>query len=127
MAKASGIQLEIMRKPLVDELEGHGIPVHHDLQKVPGARTPKDKFAASDLIIAMQAFITNNAQITAGAEAERILNTNQPYLDEVGDISDVAEAFKRIGGEIHSVILSAYPDDASMRYILSNQTFLCGL
>jgi hypothetical protein len=35
---------------------------------------PIDKFAASALVLATQAFITNNAQITTSTEAENLLN-----------------------------------------------------
>ena len=121
------VQLEIMRKPLLEELEAAGIPIYHDRESLPGTQVPKEQFGASNLIIAMQTFITNNPQITAGAEAERILNTDQPYLDNVGDISDVAQTFKRIALDLHTQILGAYPNDPARRYILSNQTFLSGL
>ena len=50
---------------------------------------PIDKFAASALVLATQAFITNNAQITTSTEAENLLNDSQQYLDSVRDIKDV--------------------------------------
>lgn len=121
------IQLEIMRKPLVSELEIAGIPVHHDIQRMPGAQQPRDKFAASDLILATQAFIRNNPQVTAGAEAEKILNENQPYLDNVGEIGDPANALKRIALELHPEAMRAYPNDPSRRYMFTGGTFLIGL
>jgi hypothetical protein len=88
-------QLEIMRRPLIDEPESNGIPVWHDIQSMPGLKQPKDKFAAADLVLATQAFITNNAQLTQSTEAERFLNENQAYLDNVGDINDVAQTLRR--------------------------------
>ena len=118
------VQLEIMRKPLIDELESNGIPVWHDIQSLPGMKQPKDKFAAADLVLATQAFITNNAQLNQSTEAERFLNENQAYLDKVGDINDVALALKRITTEIHPEIMRVYADDPSRRYILSGGTFL---
>lgn len=118
------VQLEIMRRPLIDELESNGIPVWHDIQSMPGMKQPKDKFAAADLVLATQAFITNNAQLTQSTEAERFLNENQAYLDNVGDINDVAQTLKRITTEIHPEIMRVYADDPSRRYILSGGTFL---
>lgn len=118
------VQLEIMRKPLIDELESNGIPVWHDIQSMPGMKQPKDKFAAADLVLATQAFITNNAQLTQSTEAERFLNENQAYLDNVGDINDVAQTLKRITTEIHPEIMRVYADDPSRRYIFSGGTFL---
>jgi len=118
------VQLEIMRKPLIDELESNGIPVWHDIQSMPGMKQSNDKFAAADLVLATQAFITNNAQLTQSTEAERFLNENQAYLDNVGDINDVAQTLKRITTEVHPEIMQVYANDPSRRYILSGGTFL---
>ena len=54
------VQLEIMRGPLIKELERTGIPIWRDLQGGPGIRQPRDRFAAADLVLATEAFITNN-------------------------------------------------------------------
>lgn len=121
------IQLEIMQGPLIQELESAGIPIWHDITILPGMRQPKDKFAASTLVLATQAFITNNAQITASTEAENFLNENQQYLDNVGDINDVAHAISRITTELHPEIMRVYADDPNKRFILSGGTFLLGL
>ncbi len=122
------VQLEIMRTPLVSALESAGIPIYHDIKKMPGAPRPKDKFAASDLILATQAFVRNNPQVTAGGEAERVLNENQPFLDNVGEISDVEDTLKRIALEIHPEAMRAYADDPTRRYMFSySETFLVGL
>ena len=123
------VQLEIMQRPLIQELEQRaGIPVWHEIQKMPGMQRPKDKFAASDLVLATQAFITNNAQPTASTEAERFLNEDQAYLDNVGDINDVVHTLQRIATEIHPLITRAYADDPSRRFILSGGgTFLQSL
>ncbi|HKO97079.1 MAG TPA: hypothetical protein VJU86_08810 [Pyrinomonadaceae bacterium] len=121
------VQLEIMRKPLIGELETSGIPIWHDIETVPGSRQPKEKFAASALVLATQAFITNNPQITASTEAERFLDESQQYLDNVGNINDVAHTLKRISTEIHPEIMRIYANDPNRRFILAGGTFLLGL
>jgi hypothetical protein len=122
------VQLEIMRGPLIRELESQGIPVWHDIESMPGMRQPKEKFAAADLVLATQAFITHNAQLSASTEAERFLNESQAYLDNVGDIDDVAKMLKRITTELHPEIMRIYVTDPSRRYILSGgSTFLLSL
>jgi hypothetical protein len=123
------VQLEIMQRPLVDELEKRAkIPVFRDMEKIPGRTKPKEQFAASELVLAAQAFITHNAQVTASNEAERFLNEDQAYLDNVGDITDVVKTLKRIATELHPRVMQVYAADANKRYILSSQlTFLIGL
>jgi hypothetical protein len=122
------VQLEIMRGPLIRELEAIGIPIWHDISSVPGVRQPKEKFAAADLVLATQAFITNNAHVSASTEAERFLNESQTYLDNVGDIKDVARMLQRITTELHPEMMKVYVDDPSRRYILSGgSTFLLSL
>jgi len=123
------VQLEIMQRPLVQELEQRAkIPVWHEIQKMPGMTRSKDKFAAADLVLATQSFITNNAQLTASTEAERFLNEDQAYLDNVGDINDVVHALKRIATEVHPLIAKVYANDPSRRFILSSGgTFLQSL
>ena len=72
--------------------------------------------------------ITNNAQVTATTEAERFLNENQQYLDNIGDIDEVAATLRRITTEIHPEIMRVYADDPNRRFILSSGgTFLLGL
>ena len=89
---------------------------------------PKDQFAASDLVLATQSFITNNAQVTASNEAERFLNEDQTYLDNVGDVNDVVKTLKLIATDIHPKIMKVYAADVNKRYILSGGgTFLVGL
>ncbi len=37
------VQLELMQKPLIDELEQHAkIPVFYNIQRMPGMQSPKD-------------------------------------------------------------------------------------
>ncbi|HZF29750.1 MAG TPA: hypothetical protein VE907_11560 [Gammaproteobacteria bacterium] len=115
------VQLEIMQRPLIDELEQRAkIPVWHEIQKRPGMQRPKEQFAASELVLATQAFITNNAQLTASTEAERFLNEDQAYLDNVGDIADVVHTLKRIATEIHPMVARVYAADPTRRFILSS-------
>lgn len=127
------VQLEIMREPLIKELENVGIPIYRDRTGGPGAKQPKDTFAAADLVVATQAFITNNPQVAAATEAERSLETqrfqqqDQRFLDNVGDIDDVATTLKRITTELHPKIARVYANDPPKRAILSNATFLQSL
>jgi hypothetical protein len=124
------VQLEIMRRPLIDELENRAkIPVFRDIQKMPGMTKPKEQFAASDLILATEAFLTGNAQVTAGEEAEEFLNKeSQAYLDNVGDIEDAVTTLKRIATELHPKVSAVYGEDPNKRWILSSvSTFLIGL
>jgi hypothetical protein len=122
------VQLEIMQKPLIDELEQHAkVPVFHDIQRMPGMQRPKERFAASDLVLATEAFITNNPQVTAANETEHFLNESQAYLDNIGDIKDVVKTLKRVATEIHPRIMQIYADDPTKRYVLSDiGTFLLG-
>ena len=122
------VQLEIMQGPLIQELENAGLPVFRDMEGGPGTKQPRDQFAASDLVLATRAFITNNPQVAAATETERFLDSDQGYLGDVGDIADVAQTLKRITTELHSEITRVYAGDPFKRYILSgNKTFLHGL
>ena len=122
------VQLEIMRGPLIQELENVGIPIWRDIQGGPGMKQPRDKFAAAELVLATQAFITANPQVAAAAEAERFLDNNERYLDDVGDIGDVQRTLRRITMELHPEITRVYADKAFERSILTgNVTFLHGL
>jgi hypothetical protein len=123
-----GVQLEIMRRPLIEELKRDAkIPVWEDIQKVPGQQKPKEQFSAADLVLATRAFISANAQVTAAEEAEALLE-DQAFLDNVGDIGDLVRAFKRLATEVQPEIARVYPNDISKRYLLSNtSTFLLGL
>lgn len=121
-------QLEIMRAPLIAELEQSGMPIWHDIDKTPGKDKPRDQFAAADLILATQAFITGNPQLSANTETERFLNENELYLDNVGDIKDVAHTLKRLTTEIHPKIAQRYAPDSTRRHVLSaGGTFLLSL
>jgi len=121
------VQLEIMRRPLIQELERAGIPVWQDINMLPGMKAPKDKFNASDLVLATEAFITNNAQTTASVEAERALEVPQ-FLENIGDIQDVVGTLSRLTTEIHPEVMRVYAEDPSRRFLLSGSgAFLVSL
>ena len=122
------VQIEIMQAPLIDSLEQARVPVFRDIQRLPGSRKPKDKFAASDLVLAAQAFVTHNSQVTATNEAERFLTEDQRYLDNVGDINDVVTTLKLLAGAIHPKLALLYDGAKDKPYILSGGgTFLIAL
>jgi hypothetical protein len=121
------VQLEIMKKPLIEHLKSEGIPIWEDIGRMPGERRPQDKFLASDIVLATQAFITHNANVTTAVETERFLDENQPYLDNIGDISDIMKTLKRISVEVHLKITQAYESNPNQRFLMMNgDPFLLG-
>jgi hypothetical protein len=121
------VQLEIMKKPLIEHLKMEGIPIWEDIGRIPGERRPPDKFLASDIVLGTQAFITHNAHVTTALETERFLDENQPYLDNIGDISDIMRTLKRISGEIHSKITETYQSTPNHRFLMMDgDPFLVG-
>src|SRR5260370_35174193 len=120
------VQMEIMQGPLIDQMEKQAkIPVYRDINRLPGTAKPKDQFSAADLVLATQGFITNNAQLSASTEAERFLNEDQAYLDNVGDINDVVHTLKRITTEIHTLVTRIYAADTSRRFPLTPDATCC--
>jgi hypothetical protein len=121
------VQLEIMKRPLIEHLKCEGIPIWEDLGRMPGEARPKEKFLASDIVMATQAFITHNAHVTTAVETERFLDENQPYLDNIGDITDIVRTLKRISNEVHPRLAEAYAEDANQRCLMMNgDPFLLG-
>ncbi|HWP23465.1 MAG TPA: hypothetical protein VNM15_04685, partial [Candidatus Binatia bacterium] len=121
------VQLEIMKKPLIEHLKSEGLPIWEDLGRMPGERRPKDRFLASDIVLATQAFITHNPHVTTALETERFLDENQPYLDNIGDISDIVHTLKRISAELHARMGEAYLAEPARRYLLTEgDPFLLG-
>ena len=121
------VQLEIMKKPLIEHLKSEGIPIWEDIGRMPGERKPHDRFLASDIVLATQAFITHNPHVTTAVETERFLDENQPYLDNIGDISDIIRILKRISAEVHPKIMEAYEPNPKQRFIMMNgDPFLLG-
>jgi len=122
------VQLEIMQRPLIDQFENAGIPIYHDINRLPRDAKPQDKFAASEIVLAAQAFLTFNPQTTSAKEADRFLSKDDRYLDDVGDIADMVSAFTRIANKIHPVLIDAYQGNPRSQYILSQGgIFLIGL
>ena len=123
------VQLEIMRRPLLEELERKGkITIAKDIAKMPGMQTPRGQFAAADLILATEAFITNNPQVSASDEAEKLLNVGQASLDHLGDIKDVVKTFSIICNQMHGQVMKVYADHQTHRDVLSGgKLFLVGL
>ncbi|HEY7163725.1 MAG TPA: hypothetical protein VIB79_04130 [Candidatus Binatia bacterium] len=121
------VQLEIMKKPLIEHLKNEGIPIWEDLGKMPGEQRPKDKFLASDIVMATQAFVTHNPHVTTALETERFLDDNRPYLDNIGDITDVMTVLKRISSEVHAKTTEFYMEDTDRRFLITiGDPFLLG-
>jgi len=119
------VQLEIMQRPLIDELAiNANIPIWHETRNVPGKSKPKEQFSAGDLIISARAFITANPQVKKQDQTEELLE-EEGYLEidstfDVGDINDVVQTLKKITTEVHKKIMVAYADNPSNKYVLSN-------
>ncbi|HWH78107.1 MAG TPA: hypothetical protein VNT76_12075, partial [Candidatus Binatus sp.] len=80
-----------------------------------------------DIVMATQAFITHNAHVTSAVETERFLDENQPYLDNIGDITDIVRTLKRISNQVHPKLAEAYEEHAGQRGIMINgDPFLLG-
>ncbi len=120
------VQLEIMQRPLIDELKlSANIPIWHETQNVPGKAKPKDQFSAADLIVSARAFITANAQVRKQDQTEELLEADEGYLEldstfDLGDINDVVITLRRITTDVHGRILAAYDDNSTHKYILSS-------
>src|SRR5262249_32291727 len=85
-------------------------------------------FSASDLVLATTAFMEANCQVTPTKETEDLLDKDEVYLEDAGDIDDVLQTFKRLTTDINQKILDVYQDDPNKKYILSaGGTFLLGL
>lgn len=128
------VQLEIMRKPLIDEIESAAkIKVFRDTQDIEATgkiQKPKEQFAASDIAVAAEAFITNNAQASQREIAEDLLEKDSGYTAtgvDVGDIADVVDMLKRVAQDIHPLMLLVYRDEPGKKFYFSGGgTFLTG-
>lgn len=120
------VQLEIMQRPLIDELAlSANIPIWHETQNVPGKSKPKEQFSAADLIISARAFITANPQVRKQDQTEELLEADEGYLEldstfDVGDIKHVVQTLKKITTDVHKSIMVAYADNPTHKYILSS-------
>ncbi len=119
------VQLEIMRKPLLDALEHDAkISIFKDTENIQGRQKPKHEFAASDLVLATRAFIEYNPQVKKPDEAESLLETAAGFTDlqssfDVGDVTDVVSTMKKIAVEMHQKVMERYANNPANRYILS--------
>lgn len=128
------VQLEIMRKPLIDEIEAAAsIKVFrdtHDIEATGKTQKPRDQFAASDIAVAAEAFITNNAQTSQKEIAEDLLEKDSGYTAtgvDFGDIADVVYMLKRVAQDIHPLLLLIYADEPGKKFYFSGGgTFLTG-
>lgn len=128
------VQLEIMRRPLIDEIEAAAkIKVFRDTIDIEASgktQKPKDQFAASDIAVAAEAFITNNAQTSQKEIAEDLLEKDSGYLSagvDVGDIADVVNMLKRVAQDIHPLMLLVYANEPGKKFYFSGGgTFLTG-
>jgi hypothetical protein len=127
------VQLEIMRGPLIDEIErATSIPVFRDSVDIEAqgrVQKNKEQFAASDLAVAAEAFITNNPQASQKELAEEFLEKDTAYVGgvDVGDIADVVSMLTRVAKEIHPAMLKGYAQDPGKKfYFSSGGTFMAG-
>lgn len=128
------VQLEIMQKPLIDEIEtAANIKVFRDIRDIEGqskTQKPKDHFAASDLAVAAEAFITNNPQVAPKEIAEDLLEKDSGYTAlsvDVGDIADVVNLLRRVAQDIHPLMQLVYAEEQGKKYYFSGGgTFLTG-
>jgi hypothetical protein len=122
-------QLEIMQQPLIRRLHTR-IDVFDDLKRLPGMSKPKDQFAATDLLLAIQAFVTADPQVSAEEEAERLLDSDDfTAAEELGDnVDDVFDTLRFICSDVQRQVVNKYEDDPGRTYILSHsKIFLIGM
>jgi hypothetical protein len=127
------VQLEIMRGPLIDEIERQtSIPVFRDSVDIEAqgrTQKAKEQFAASDLAVAAEAFITNNPQASQKELAEDFLEKDGAYASgvDIGDIADVVMMLTRVAKNIHPAMLDVYKADGGKKfYFSSGGTFMAG-
>src|SRR4029434_5576790 len=123
------VQLEIMRQPLIEALEKQAqIPVWHEMYKLPSMPRPKDQFDAKDLVLAAEAFLTHNDQVSAAEEAERFLDEDHRYLEDIGEIHEVVTVLQYLATQIQPRLLHVYAEDPTRRFLLSSGgTFVISL
>jgi hypothetical protein len=114
------VQLEIMQQPLLDELSKLSKhPIFYETLKEAGQSKKKEQFAAKDLVIATQAFLTHNPQVSAAEEADSFLEEGGAYLDDLGDVEDVLAVIKWVINELNPSIVRVYEGETSKQFILS--------
>jgi hypothetical protein len=120
-------QLEIMREPLIRKIESDtGLEIYQTTRDTDSK--PIDKFAAADVLVATQAFLLEDPQITDAEEAERILSADESFL-EVDNIDDLSEVMVFIMEDLHNLMTNAYDEDSTKQNYLTSKksSFLFGL
>ena len=69
---------------------------------------PKDQFDAKDLVLAAEAFLTHNDQVSAAEEAERFLDEDHRYLEDIGEIHQVVTVLQYLATQIQPRLLHVY-------------------
>ena len=84
-----------------------------DIEAQGRTQKPKEQFAASDLAVAAEAFITNNPQASQKELAEDFLEKDGAYASgvDIGDIADVVMMLTRVAKNIHPAMLDVYKAD----------------
>jgi len=120
-------QLEIMREPLIRKIESDtGLEIFQTTRDTDSK--PIDKFAAADVLVATQAFLLEDPQVTDAEEAERILSADESFL-EVDNIDDLSEVMVFIMQDLHNLMTKAYDEDSTKQHYLTSKksSFLFGL
>lgn len=120
-------QLEIMREPLIRKLErDSGLEIYQTTRD--DDVKPVDQFAAADVLVATQAFLQQDPQVTAADEAERILSADESFL-EVANIDDLNEVMAFLMRDLHNLMSAAYdPERTKQHYLTAKKSsFFFGL
>src|SRR5262249_19190394 len=68
---------------------------------------PIDRFAAADVLVATQAFLQQDPQVTDADEAERILSADENFL-EVANVDDLNQVMTFLMRDLHKLMTEAY-------------------
>jgi hypothetical protein len=120
-------QLEIMREPLIRKLaKDTGLEIYQTIQEEDSK--PVDQFAAADVLVATQAFLLQDPQVTDADEAERILSEDKSFL-EVANVDDLNEVMAFLMCDLHKLMTAAYDPDRTKQHYLTGKksSFFFGL
>ena len=79
-------------------------------------------------MLAAEAFLTQNDQVSAAEEAERFLDEDHRYLEDIGEIQDVVTVLQYLATQMQPRLLQVYTNDPTRRFLLSGGgTFLISL
>jgi hypothetical protein len=70
-------------------------------------------------VLAAEAFLTHNAHVSAAEEAERFLDEDHRYLEDIGEIHEVVTVLQALATQIQPRLLQVYANDPTRRFILS--------